>query len=53
MLVAALLVLPAAIEVSRRSKAVSVLEAGYAIPLAFLLGLLSAGPVSTAVSCAR
>ena len=35
------LVLPAAIEVSRRSKAVSLLDAGYAIPLAFLLGVLS------------
>jgi hypothetical protein len=33
-----LLTLPAAIEVSRRSNRVDLLEAGYAIPLAFLLG---------------
>ena len=39
--IAGVLVLPAAIEVSRRSKAISLLDAGYAIPLAFLLGLLS------------
>lgn len=38
---AGLLVLPAAIEVSRRSKSIDLLEAGYAIPLAFLLGLIS------------
>jgi hypothetical protein len=39
--IAGVLVLPAAIEVSRRSKGVSLLDAGYAIPLAFLFGLLS------------
>ena len=39
--VAGFLVLPAAIEVSRRSKSIDLLEAGYAIPLAFLLGLIS------------
>jgi CHASE2 domain-containing sensor protein len=39
--IAGVLVLPAAIEVSRRSRTVSLLDAGYAIPLAFLLGLLS------------
>jgi hypothetical protein len=39
--IAGILVLPAAIEISRRSKAISLLDAGYAIPLAFLLGLLS------------
>ena len=34
--------LPAAIEVARRSKRIDLLEAGYyAIPLAFLLGLVS------------
>ena len=33
--------LPAAIEVSRRSKSISLLQAGYAIPLAFLLGLVA------------
>ena len=38
--VAGLAVLPAAIEVARRSKRVGLLDAGYAIPLAFLLGLL-------------
>ena len=38
---AAFLVLPAAIEVSRRSKTISLLQAGYAIPLAFLLGLVA------------
>jgi hypothetical protein len=38
---AGFLVLPAAIELSRRSKGIDLLEAGYAIPLAFLLGLIS------------
>ncbi len=38
---AGLAVLPAAIEVARRSKRVSLLDAGYAIPLAFLLGLVA------------
>ena len=33
--------LPAAIEVSRRSKAVGLLDAAYVIPLAFLLALVS------------
>ena len=33
--------LPAAIEVSRRSDRVDLLEAGYAIPLAFLLGAIA------------
>jgi hypothetical protein len=37
----ALLTLPAAIEVTRRSKQVGLLDAGYAIPLAFLLGLVA------------
>jgi hypothetical protein len=41
--IAGVLVLPAAIEVSRRSKAVGLLDAGYAIPLAFLLGVTSFG----------
>jgi uncharacterized membrane protein len=36
-----LLVLPAAVELSRRSKTVSLLDAGYAIPVAFLLGLVA------------
>jgi len=36
-----LAVLPAAIEVSRRSKRVGLLDAGYAIPLAFLLGFVA------------
>jgi nitrate reductase gamma subunit len=36
-----LLVLPAAVDVSRRSKTVSLLDAGYAIPVAFLLGLVA------------
>jgi len=35
------LTLPAAIEVSRRSKRISLLDAGYAIPLAFVLGLVA------------
>ena len=39
---AGFLVLPAAIEVSRRSKRIGLLQAGYAIPLAFLLGLMMA-----------
>jgi hypothetical protein len=39
--IAGILVLPAAIEVSRRSRAVGLLDAGYAIPLAFLFGVLS------------
>jgi hypothetical protein len=38
---AGLLTLPAAIEVARRSKRVGLLDAGYAIPLAFLLGLVA------------
>jgi Ca2+/Na+ antiporter len=38
---AGFLVLPAAIEVSRRSKSIGLLEAGYAIPLALLLGLVA------------
>jgi hypothetical protein len=33
------LTLPAAVEVSRRSARISLLDAGYAIPVAFLLGL--------------
>jgi hypothetical protein len=36
-----LLVLPAAVEVSRRSTRISLLDAGYAVPLAFLLGLVA------------
>ena len=38
---AGLLALPAAIEVSRRSSRVDLLDAGYGIPLAFLLGLIA------------
>jgi hypothetical protein len=38
---AGLAVLPAAIEVARRSKRIGLLDAGYAIPLAFLLGLVA------------
>ena len=38
---AALMTLPAAIEVSRQSKRVGLLDAGYAIPLAFVLGLVA------------
>jgi hypothetical protein len=38
---ASLVVLPAAIEVARRSKRIGLLDAGYAIPLAFLLGLVA------------
>ena len=38
---AALATLPAAIEVSRRSRRVGLLDAGYAIPLAFVLGLVA------------
>jgi hypothetical protein len=36
-----LLVLPAAVEVSRRSTRIGLLDAGYAIPVAFLLGLVA------------
>ena len=36
-----LLTLPAAVELSRRSQTVSLLDAGYAIPVAFLLGLIA------------
>ena len=39
--VAGILVLPAAIEVSRRSKAVGLLDTAYTIPLAFVLALVS------------
>jgi cytochrome c biogenesis protein CcdA len=35
-----LLTLPAAVELSRRSTRVSLLDAAYAIPLAFVLGLV-------------
>jgi H+/Cl- antiporter ClcA len=38
---AGVLTLPAAIEVARRSQAVDLLDAAYAIPVAFLLGLLA------------
>ena len=38
---AGLLVLPAAVEVSRRSPRVDLLDASFAIPLAFLLGLVA------------
>jgi hypothetical protein len=36
-----LLTLPGAVEVARRSQAVSLLDAGYAIPIAFLLGFVA------------
>jgi hypothetical protein len=36
-----LLVLPGALEVSRRSTRISLLDAGYAIPLAFVLGFVA------------
>jgi hypothetical protein len=39
--IAGVVVLPAAIEVARRSNAVGLLDASYAIPLAFLFGLTS------------
>ena len=38
--VAGLLALPAAVELSRRSGRVSLLDGAYAIPLAFVLGLI-------------
>ena len=38
---AGLVTLPAAIEVARRSKRIGLLDAGYAIPLAFVLGLVA------------
>ena len=38
-----LLTLPAAIEVSRRSTRIDLLEAAYAIPVAFVLGALGLG----------
>jgi hypothetical protein len=38
---AGLLTLPAAIEVASRSKRIRLLDAGYAIPLAFVLGLVA------------
>ena len=39
---AALLTLPAAIEISRRSKRIGLLDAGYAaVPIAFVLGLVA------------
>jgi len=37
-----LLTLPAGVEVSRRSKQVGLLDVSYAIPVAFLLGLVAA-----------
>jgi Ca2+/Na+ antiporter len=36
-----LMTLPAAVEASRRSTRIGLLDAGYAIPLAFLLGLVA------------
>ena len=39
--VAGVLTLPAAIEAARRSTRIALLDAGYAIPLAFLLGLVA------------
>jgi hypothetical protein len=39
--VVGLLVLPAAVEASRRSTRIGLLDAGYAIPVAFLLGLVA------------
>ena len=36
-----LLVLPAAVEVARRSTRIGLLDAGYTIPVAFLLGLVA------------
>ena len=36
-----LLVLPGAVEISRRSARISLLDAGFAIPLAFVLGLVA------------
>jgi hypothetical protein len=36
-----LLTLPAAVELTRRSTRIALLDAGYAIPLAFLLGLVA------------
>lgn len=39
--VAGVLTLPAAIEAARRSTRISLLDAGYAIPLAFVLGLVA------------
>ncbi len=38
---AGLLTLPAAVELARRSERVGLLDASFAIPLAFLLGLVS------------
>jgi hypothetical protein len=38
-----LLALPAAVEVSRRSARIGLLDAGYAIPVAFLLGFVALG----------
>jgi hypothetical protein len=39
--VAGVLTLPAGIETARRSQRIALLDAGYAIPLAFLLGLVA------------
>jgi hypothetical protein len=39
--VVALLTLPAGVEVSRRSKQIGLLDVAYAIPVAFLLGLIA------------
>jgi hypothetical protein len=39
--VVGLLTLPAAVEVARRSSRVRLLDAGYAIPVAFLLGVIA------------
>jgi hypothetical protein len=41
--VAGLVTMPVAVELSRRSTRVALLDAAYAIPLAFLLGLVAVG----------
>ena len=40
---AGVLTLPAAVEVARRSTRVALLDAAYAVPLAFVLGVLALG----------
>jgi hypothetical protein len=50
---AGVLTLPAAVEVSRRSTRVALLDAAYAVPLAFVLGVLALGMARRAKSNIR
>jgi hypothetical protein len=50
---AAVLTLPAAVELARRSTRVALLDAAYAVPLAFVLGVIALGMARRAKSNIR